>query len=181
MFGSIGATLFVLSVFLYLSHSKMSEYSEVDPSTIPGHIIANSRPIRLACFLLANIFIAACAVFGVVSSILLFGLVSRKPLNRFCSQINYEDNMPTEFLANFSSNITDMPPLLLNSVAASQSAATAPVYLFSSALSLASISAFLKAGCVLKFIAMIICIGSQVMVLWSCNLFKAYQYEGQYV
>lgn len=43
----------------------MSESSEVGNHG-PGQIIAGSRPIRLAIFILANTFIAACAVFSVV-------------------------------------------------------------------------------------------------------------------
>lgn len=43
----------------------MSESSEVGNHG-PGQIIAGSRLIRLAIFILANTFIAACAVFSVV-------------------------------------------------------------------------------------------------------------------
>lgn len=80
----------------------------------------------------------------------------------------------------FSSNSTEMPTIL-NSVTRQQSQApeTAPVYLFCCALSLASISAFLKAGFVLKIAAMILCISAQGSVLWSSNLYNAYEYRGK--
>lgn len=64
--GSLGATLISLSLFLYLSHSQMSESSELGNNG-PGQVISSSRAIRLAIFLLSNILIAACAVFSVVN------------------------------------------------------------------------------------------------------------------
>lgn len=66
--GSIGATLISLALFLYLSHSQMSESSEIGNNG-PGQIIAQSRIIRLIIFFLTNTLIAACAVFSVVSLI----------------------------------------------------------------------------------------------------------------
>lgn len=79
------------------------------------------------------------------------------------------------------SNSTELPPILNSLTMQSQSPETAPVYLFCCALSLASISAFLKAGFVLKFFAMMVCIGVQGAVLWSSNLYSTYQYTGKYV
>lgn len=66
MFGSHGATLLVLGLFLYLSHLQTSESSQLGRSA-PGQIITNSRLIRLAIFLISNTLIATCAVFSVVS------------------------------------------------------------------------------------------------------------------
>lgn len=56
----------------------------------------------------------------------------------------------------------------------SQSVETAPVYLFCCALSLAAISAFLRAGFVLKFFAMICCIVIQGCLLNFSALFDYY-------
>lgn len=64
--GSLGATLLALGLFLYLSHSQTSDTSEMVDNTRPGHVIANSRLIRMAIFLIANALIASCAVFSVV-------------------------------------------------------------------------------------------------------------------
>lgn len=58
----------------------------------------------------------------------------------------------------------------------SQSVETAPVYLFCCALSLAAISAFLRAGFVLKFFAMICCIAIQGCLLNFSELFKYYDH-----
>lgn len=65
VYGSLGATLTSLGLFLYLSHSETSESSQLGRSA-PGQIIANSRIIRMATFLISNTLIATCAVFSVV-------------------------------------------------------------------------------------------------------------------
>lgn len=65
MFGSLGATLLSLGLFLYLSHSQTSESSQLG-SNSPGQVIQNSRLIRLAIFLVSNTLTATCAVFSVV-------------------------------------------------------------------------------------------------------------------
>lgn len=149
--GSIGATLIALSLFLYLSHSQMSESSDVGNNG-PGQIISSSRPIRMAIFVVSNFLIAACAVFSV---------------------INYEPNTNL----NVSSNLTNLPTFTYQPERSSQLIETAPVYLFCCALTLAAISAFLKAGFVFKFIAMMICIGVQGAILWSSNLFRDYNHN----
>lgn len=56
----------------------------------------------------------------------------------------------------------------------SQSVETAPVYLFCCALSLAATSSFLRAGFVLKFIAMLTCIAIQGSVLTLSQLYIVY-------
>lgn len=66
MFGSLGATILSLGLFLYLSHLQTSESTQLGRSA-PGQVIANSRIIRMAIFLIANTLIATCAVFSVVS------------------------------------------------------------------------------------------------------------------
>lgn len=65
MYGSLGATLLSLCLFIYLCHSQMSNTSELDSG--PGQVIVSSRMIRLAIFLVSNTLIASCAVFSVVS------------------------------------------------------------------------------------------------------------------
>lgn len=68
LFGSLGATILALGLFLYLSHLQTSESSQLGRSA-PGQIIANSRLIRLAIFLISTTLIVICAVFSVVSII----------------------------------------------------------------------------------------------------------------
>lgn len=67
-----------LILFLYLSHLQTSESTQLGRSA-PGQIIANSRIIRLAIFLISNTLIAVCAVFSVVS----FYQILLSPVNRF--------------------------------------------------------------------------------------------------
>lgn len=52
---------------------------------------------------------------------------------------------------------------------------TAPTYIYCCALSLAAISAFLRAGFVLKFFLMITSIIVQGLILWFSDLFRDYQ------
>lgn len=74
-------------------------------------------------------------------------------------------------------NITELFNITDIHIDYSQSVETAPVYLFCCALSLAAISAFLRAGFVLKFIAMIICIAVQGFILSLSELYIAYDSE----
>lgn len=53
----------------------MSESSDVGNNG-PGQIIASSRPIRMAIFVVSNFLIAACAVFSVVRDQMMASLTS---------------------------------------------------------------------------------------------------------
>lgn len=64
--GSAGASGISLSIFLYLSHYQMSEESPPGNDG-PGQVIAGSRSLRLAIFLISTALIAATSVFSVVS------------------------------------------------------------------------------------------------------------------
>lgn len=65
--GSLAATFISLGLFLYLSnmHVPDIESSSTDRNG-PGQVVASSRYLRLAIFVIANILISACAVFSVV-------------------------------------------------------------------------------------------------------------------
>lgn len=82
---------------------------------------------------------------------------------------------------NSSENITITDPLNITNVIIqyTQSVETAPIYLFCCALSLAAISAFLRAGFVLKFFAMICSIVAQGCVLKLSNLYTLYDHENE--
>lgn len=75
------------------------------------------------------------------------------------------------------SNITEELDFTEIDVQYSQPIETAPVYLFCCALSLAAISAFLRAGFVLKFLCMLCCIGVQGCVLSLSKLYAFYNHE----
>lgn len=68
-------------------------------------------------------------------------------------------------------NVTDVD------IQYTQSVETAPIYLFCCALSLAAISSFLRAGFVLKFIAMLCSIIVQGCVLKFSKLYAFYDHE----
>lgn len=162
--GSTGATLCTLSLFLYLSHSQMGADAEGsrncgDRGGGPGHVIVHSRAVRIVMFVVTNALIAACAVFSV---------------------INFEESIDVDTFVNVTAEQGREPRLEFRALTSqSQSTETAPVYLLCCALSLASISAFLKAGFVLKFVTMAACIGVQGTVLWNSNLFRMYAYGGK--
>lgn len=147
--GSLGASLIALGLFLYLSHSQMSE-SASPGNNGPGQVIAASRTLRLAIFLISNTLISACSVFSV---------------------INFDEEVavnvyPTEM------NSTEFPPIERIDVA--EVANTAPGYLLCCALSLSAVSAFLRAGFILKLFVMFAAGTVEIIILWSSDLFRAY-------
>lgn len=97
--------------------------------------------------------------------------------------------MPTSFNEsdfNVSDiNITEALNITQIDIQYTQSLETAPIYLFCCALSLAAISAFLRAGFVLKFIAMLCSIAVQGCVLKFSKLYAFYDHErnrfGQFI
>lgn len=64
--GSVGATLIVLILFLYLSHYHLSSSSPHHDEG-PGEVISESRAIRLTIFLISTALVATTSVFSVVS------------------------------------------------------------------------------------------------------------------
>lgn len=69
LIGSLAASFISLTLFLYLSNIQVPE---INASTTdrngPGQVVASSRYIRLAIFIIVNILISATAVFNVVSN-----------------------------------------------------------------------------------------------------------------
>lgn len=54
-------------------------------------------------------------------------------------------------------------------------APVAPVYIYMSAISLATVSAFLKQGFIIKLLVMLLFGGVQCSLLWQSSLFETYQ------
>lgn len=100
-------------------------------------------------------------------------------------QINFEEIivLPSFNATSFNSsditsnNMTDAMNITEIDIQYSQSVETAPVYLFCCALSLAAISAFLRAGFVLKFFCMMCCIAVQGCVLSLSKLYAFYDHD----
>ncbi|XP_058174640.1 adenylate cyclase type 2 [Anopheles ziemanni] len=143
--GSLSATVVALGLFLYLSNYQMSNLSPPGNNG-PGQVIAASRGLRLAIFLISTALIAACAIFSV---------------------INFDDLVIADirFVNNATEEITYDQ----------QYAPVAPVYLYMCAISLAAVSAFLKAGFLVKGLLMALFIAIQCSILWTSSLFETYE------
>uniref|UniRef100_A0A182NDL5 adenylate cyclase n=1 Tax=Anopheles dirus TaxID=7168 RepID=A0A182NDL5_9DIPT len=142
--GSLSATAVALGLFLYLSNYQMSNLSPPGNNG-PGQVIAASRGLRLAIFLIATALIASCAIFSV---------------------INFDDLVIADihFVNNTTEDITYDDEF----------APVAPVYLYMCAISLAAVSAFLKAGFLVKGLLMALFVSVQSSILWTSSLFEAY-------
>ena len=82
-------------------------------------------------------------------------------------QINFEDLVIEDI--KYVNNTTEIIPFEVDY------APVAPVYLYTSAMSLTCVSAFLKAGFILKTLLMLGFIAAQVAILWTSTLFETYQ------
>ncbi|XP_061516926.1 adenylate cyclase type 2 isoform X3 [Anopheles gambiae] len=142
--GSLSATAVALGLFLYLSNYQMSNLSPPGNNG-PGQVIAASRGLRLAIFLITTALIASCAIFSV---------------------INFDDLVIADI--HFVNNTTE------DIMYDDEFAPVAPVYLYMCAISLAAVSAFLKAGFLVKGMLMAIFVAIQSSVLWTSSLFEAY-------
>lgn len=79
--------------------------------------------------------------------------------------------------SDFGMNLTEQLNNTDIDIQYSQPIETAPLYLFCCAISLAAISAFLRAGFVLKFLCMLCCIAVQCCVLSLSKLYTFYNHE----
>ncbi|XP_050091677.1 adenylate cyclase type 2 isoform X2 [Anopheles aquasalis] len=142
--GSLSATAVALGLFLYLSNYQMSNLSPPGNNG-PGQVIAASRGLRLAIFLISTALIASCAIFSVINFDDLV-VADIHLVNDTAEEITYDD----EF------------------------APVAPVYLYMCAISLAAVSAFLKSGFLVKGLLMCLFIAIQCSILWTSTLFETY-------
>lgn len=126
----------------------------------PGQVIAGVRSIRLAIFIITTVLIAACAVFNVFSTV---DVPMEILIDRFNnSTVNYDP--PQELTA-----INDGADYEIK-----YNTEISPVYLFLCGLSLSAISAFLRAGFILKLSMMILCVIIQSIILYTSELFHTY-------
>lgn len=127
----------------------------------PGQVISSVRSIRLAIFLVTTSLIAACAVFNVI------GLTQsmEEPL----LVIPEDDNITN---SNDTMNVTSttLPPFVTP-----QRTDIPPIYLFLCGLSLSAISAFLRAGFILKLVMMILTVILQTLILYTSTVFEEYE------
>lgn len=70
LLGSLLASFISLALFLYLSNMSVPDvHASTTERNGPGQVVASSRYLRLAMFIIVNILISSCAVFSVVSTI----------------------------------------------------------------------------------------------------------------
>lgn len=161
LIGSLGATSISIGLFIYLSHYEMSGSSQPGNNG-PGQIISSVPSIRLAIFLITTSLIGACAVFNVID----FSQTEDEPL---LVGINLDDNM-----TSFNVTNSTLPPFTTVPLNTEYSEIP-PVYLFLCGLSLSAISAFLRAGFILKLFMMILTVILQTVILYTSRLFEQYE------
>lgn len=161
LIGSLGATSISIGVFLYLSQYEMSGTSPIGNNG-PGQIISSVPSIRLAIFLITTALIGACAVFNVLDF--------RQGFDDAPMMIEtiYFDN----FTVFNETNTTQTPSTLAPVIECTD---IPPVYLFLCGLSLSAISAFLRAGFILKLLMMILTVVAQTLILYTSTLFQRYE------
>ncbi|XP_059216957.1 adenylate cyclase type 2 isoform X2 [Stomoxys calcitrans] len=167
LLGSLLATFISLGLFLYLSNMNVPDInSSTTERNGPGQVVAGSRFLRLAIFIVVNILISACAVFSV---------------------INFSTNNEESLASNLnisSSNISNDSSLPeIDTVPIYPDLQVAPIYLFCCAISLAAISAFLRSGFILKLFTMLVALVCQIVVLHFSDLFELYnaRYRSDYL
>nr|XP_036216570.1 adenylate cyclase type 2 isoform X1 [Bactrocera oleae] len=169
LIGSLSASFISLALFLYLSNIQVPE---VNASTTdrngPGQVVASSRYIRLAIFIIVNILISATAVFNVIN------FVNNENLE--LESINVESNVNTSSM--LTPNDTSVSGVMYTNLQENaynlNQIENAPIYLFCSAISLAAISAFLRSGFILKLITMVAALICQMVMLSFSDLYAIY-------
>ncbi|SPP77273.1 adenylate cyclase type 2 isoform X2 [Drosophila guanche] len=164
LLGSLLASFISLGLFLYLSNMSVPDvHASATERNGPGQVVASSRYLRLAMFIIVNILISSCAVFSVINFTLPEEFGS-DALNGTLSAVNFTSDFSNLTLAEDSLQPLDIAHAIL----------TAPIFLYCCAISLAGISAFLRSGFILKLIAMLVALIGQVTVLGYSDLYIQY-------
>ncbi|CAG9087341.1 unnamed protein product [Plutella xylostella] len=193
-YASFGPTFITLLVFVYLSwfdghmfERDMRPLSDVpmlrsmyaDNCVKPGQVVANSRFIRLTMFVISVLLITACAVINLFQSDILIEEV----LEQSTIMTNLTEATTTNTFTNFSSN-QNLPnaSVLMNTTESiniipfySDLDEAAPIYLYSSVLTLASISVFLRVGFIFKLLLSICALAFHITLFSSAELFQVYR------
>ncbi|XP_061386281.1 adenylate cyclase type 2 [Musca vetustissima] len=160
LLGSLIATFISLGLFLYLSNMHVPDInSTTSDRNGPGQVVASSRFLRMAIFIIVNILISACAVFSVIN----FAFEDYS--------VEEVSNLNFTGISNIS-NDSSIPDI--DSISPYPDLQIAPIYLFCCAISLAAVSAFLRSGFILKFFTMFVALVCQIVVLHFSNLFELY-------
>ncbi|KAL0822825.1 hypothetical protein ABMA28_004823 [Loxostege sticticalis] len=159
LYASFGPTLITLLVFVYLSwydgrmfRRGMHPLSDIpddlyaDNCTKPGQVVASNRFIRLTMFLVSVLLIGACAVINLFQTTVVDS-----------TQSDYEQ---------FNSSFPSVTPTLNF-----HKDDSAPSYLYSSVITLASISVFLRVGFVIKLVLMCLTLITHISMFAVSDLF----------
>ncbi|KAH8306990.1 hypothetical protein KR044_002461 [Drosophila immigrans] len=164
LLGSLLASFISLSLFLYLSNMSVpDEHASNTERNGPGQVVASSRYLRLAMFIIVNILISSCAVFSVIN-------YSQPEEDQLLSSSNNNTNITSDFFGN--NTLQDDQPFQPLDIA--KAIPKAPIFLFCCAVSLAAISAFLRSGFILKLISMLLALIGQMIVLGYSDLYVHY-------
>ncbi|RVE46178.1 hypothetical protein evm_009182 [Chilo suppressalis] len=134
LFASFGPTLVTLGVFVHVSWCGARALSSAtllgDDCNKPAQVVSNSRIIRLTIFFVTVVLIAACAVINLFQPTVVDDISIMETRN-----ISDRWNSTDDALYSTASDVS-------------------PSYLYSSVLTLASISVFFRVGFVLKLVMM---------------------------
>ncbi|CAB3259559.1 unnamed protein product [Arctia plantaginis] len=169
LYASFGPTFFTLLVFVYLSWydgttlaRELHPISDVptltddlyaDNCTKPGQVVSSNQFIRLTMFLVSVILIGSCAVINLFQT-----YTGSVEFNNTTSLIDLENNYSVDVTSQYFVDVDIVPS-----------------YLYSSVLTLASISVFLRVGFVLKLVLMIVTLVTHISLFASAQLFSEYQ------
>ncbi|XP_030371932.1 adenylate cyclase type 2 isoform X2 [Scaptodrosophila lebanonensis] len=170
LLGSLVASFVSLALFLYLSNMSVPDvHASATERNGPGQVVASSRYLRLAMFIIVNILISVCAVFSVIN----YTLPDSDAFSDLGGMTNSSTsgNISSGSLSGNSSSVLleDLQPLEI-----AHAIPIAPIFLFCCAISLSAISAFLRSGFILKLIAMLVTLIGQVIVLGYSDLYAQY-------
>ncbi|XP_062128322.1 LOW QUALITY PROTEIN: adenylate cyclase type 2 [Drosophila sulfurigaster albostrigata] len=161
--GSLLASFISLSLFLYLSNMSVPDvHASTTERNGPGQVVASSRYLRLAMFIIVNILVSSCAVFSVIN----YSLTDEEPLPM---ETNNSTNITSNAFINNTNTLSveSFKPLDIH-------IDLAPIFLFCCAISLAAISAFLRSGFILKLNTMLLALIGQMLVLRYSDLYELY-------
>ncbi|KAI5644133.1 adenylate and guanylate cyclase catalytic domain-containing protein [Phthorimaea operculella] len=181
MYTAFGPTLITLLVFMYLSWYDgqffgrgMHALSDVpddiyaDNCTMPGQVVASNRYIRLTMFLVSVLLITACAVINLFQP-------PEESMNEVVAMDVSKEFLADTLVLNVSLNVSTGLP----HIDYSYNVDSAPSYLYSSVLTLASISVFLRVGFVLKWFLMCVTLVTHISLFATATLFEQYHLQLQ--
>lgn len=165
LYGAFVPTLVALLVFVYLSWVEgCSRGDSVTPqgSEEGGRIVSDSRWLRLAVFIVTIILVSACAVITLLN----FEPEEPQEIDSSTPSSWSSSNNTTNFQLNSTQSSEEMQNLQLMEIA--------PAYLYSSAITLAIISVFLRVGFILKLGLMTVSAVTHLILYSTHELFHLF-------